>query len=162
MKISKYYFIVNICFLFLMVSCKEEGNKKIETATITFQKEGTLSIRNVKTDSASIKIDIEIAESPYEIQTGLMYRDTMEEKEGMLFIFQEMSMHSFYMKNTKIALDLIFIDDQLKIASIHKNAKPMDESPLPSKVPVQYVLEINAGLADKWSLEIGDSITYAK
>ncbi len=145
-----------------MVSCKEEGNKKIETATITFQKEGTLSIRNVKTDSASIKIDIEIAESPYEIQTGLMYRDTMEEKEGMLFIFQEMSMHSFYMKNTKIALDLIFIDDQLKIASIHKNAKPMDESPLPSKVPVQYVLEINAGLADKWSLEIGDSITYAK
>jgi len=91
-----------------------------------------------------------------------MYRNAMEMNQGMLFIFDDVSMHYFYMKNTQIPLDLIYLDEKRRIASFQKNAQPMNENSLSSKVPVKYVLEINAGLADKWSLAVGDSITYHK
>jgi hypothetical protein len=54
------------------------------------------------------------------------------------------------------------MDDQMKIASFQKNAQPFDENSLSSKVPVKYVLEVNAGMTDKWSLAVGDSIVYMK
>ena len=152
-------FLVGLSVLF---SCKEDTKKVIKTEPITFTKEGTLSIFKQETDSLVTTLDIEIAESDYETQTGLMYRDAMEEHQGMLFIFPDVAMHSFYMKNTQISLDLIFIDDTLKIVSFKKNAQPMDESGLSSEVPVKYVLEINAGLAEKWSLETGDTIEFSR
>ncbi len=78
----------------------------------------------------------------------------------MLFVFEEEGPHSFYMKNTLIPLDIIFIDKDLKIVSIQRNASPLDESGIPSGGPVQYVLEINAGLSDLWGLGVGDHIRY--
>ncbi len=144
------------------LSCKEESKKVIKTAPIIFKKEGDLSIYRGKTDSLLIKMDIEIADTDYETQTGLMYRDAMEENQGMLFIFPEGKIHSFYMKNTEIPLDLIFIDDNLHIASFQKNAKPYDEVGLSSKVPVKYVLEINAGYSEKWGLDVNDSIAFKR
>jgi uncharacterized membrane protein (UPF0127 family) len=66
------------------------------------------------------------------------------------------------MKNTAFALDIIFIDEHLKIASFQKNAQPFNETGLSSKVPIKYVLEINAGLAEKWLLEVGDSIAFTR
>src|SRR5690606_12531797 len=99
-------------------------------------------------------------DTDYERETGLMYRSSMEPNQGMLFVFDDVSMHYFYMKNTEFPLDLIFVDDQMKIASFQKNARPMNENSLSSKVPVKYVLEVNAGMADKWSLAVGDPIIY--
>lgn len=148
--------------LFTIVGCKEKPVKIIERATATFSKEATLTITKAKDSTLALQLDIEIAETEYETQTGLMDRDSMEENQGMLFIFPDVSMHSFYMKNTKIALDLLYIDDNLKIVSFKKNAKPLDESSLSSEVPVQYVLEINAGLADKYGLEVGDRIQFER
>ena len=161
-KSIKLYIFLCIGFLALQTSCKEDGKKMIKTEPITFKKEGVLTIYKAETDSIIAKLDIEIAETDYETQTGLMYRDSMEENQGMFFIFPDVAMHSFYMKNTKIALDLVFIDQNLRIASFQENAEPLDETGLSSKVPVQYVLEINAGLAEKWLLEIGDRIEYTK
>ena len=66
------------------------------------------------------------------------------------------------MKNTKIPLDIIYIGDKLQIVSFQKNAKPFDETSLPSEAPAKYVLEINAGLSDEWQLEIGDKIDFIK
>jgi len=80
----------------------------------------------------------------------------------MFFIFPDVLFHSFYMKNTKIPLDLIFIDDKLRIASFKENAQPMDETGLSSEVPVQYVLELNAGQRKQYSLEIGDRIAFIR
>ena len=91
-----------------------------------------------------------------------MYRNSMEEKQGMLFIQDEFKVQNFYMKNTQISLDLIFIGENLKIVSFQENAKPYDESSLSSQVPAKYVLEVNAGLAEKWLLEVGDSISYTR
>ncbi|MFT6929967.1 MAG: uncharacterized membrane protein (UPF0127 family) [Sediminicola sp.] len=148
-------------FLFL-TSCKKEPRKALETTAITFTNEGKLSVFKKDRDSLITMMDIEIAESDYETATGLMYRKSMEEKQGMLFIFQDVAKHSFYMKNTEIPLDLIFIDENLTIVSFQKEAKPFDETSLSSEVSIKYVLEINAGLADKWILEVGDQITFER
>ncbi len=146
----------------LLYSCKEAPKEVVTTAPVTFSKEGTLLLYKQQTDTILASLDIEIAETEYETQTGLMYRDTMEDNQGMLFIFPEVAYHSFYMKNTKIALDIIYIDENLKIASIQKNAQPMDETSLSSGVPVQYVLEVNAGLTDAWKVTEGDRIVFQK
>lgn len=146
----------------LLYSCKEAPKEVVTTAPVTFSKEGTLLLYKQQTDTILASLDIEIAETEYETQTGLMYRDTMEDNQGMLFIFPEVAYHSFYMKNTKIALDIIYIDENLKIASIQKNAQPMDETSLSSGVPVQFVLEVNAGLTDAWKVTEGDRIVFQK
>jgi len=143
-------------------ACKTESKKEIKTKTITFTKEGELTISKPETDSIIARLDIEIAETDYETQTGLMYRESMEQSQGMLFIFPDVTHHSFYMKNTQFPLDIIYIDENLKIASFQKNAKPFDESGLPSDGPVKFVLEINAGLSDKWGLEVGDTVAYSR
>lgn len=152
-------FLAVLLFLF---SCKEEAKKTIKTEEVSFKKEGSLSIFKKQTDSIITSLDIEIAESDYETQTGLMYRRGMEQNQAMLFIFPDVAVHSFYMKNTEFALDIIYIDEKLQIASFQENAEPFNQSGLSSQVPIKYVLEVNAGLAEKWLLEIGDRITYIK
>jgi len=147
----------------IISSCKKEADKSI-TEEITFKKEGELSIYSLKDSipTLSTRLDIEIADNEYERQTGLMYRKTMEEKKGMLFISEKIKPQNFYMKNTLIPLDIIYIDDMFKIVSFQKNAKPLDKTSLPSGKPAKYILEINAGLSDKWNLKEGDSISLIK
>ncbi|MCK0145158.1 DUF192 domain-containing protein [Arenibacter sp. F26102] len=161
MRNNKIYLVL-VVILIIQLSCKEETKKAIETAPVTFKKEGKLSILKNESDSLIVNLDIEIADTDYERETGLMYRSSMEPDQGMLFVFDDVSMHYFYMKNTEFPLDLIFIDDQMKIASLQKNAQPLNENSLSSKVPVKYVLEVISGMSDKWSLELGDSISYEK
>lgn len=144
------------------ISCKEESKKIVTTAPITFTKEGSLSVYKQETDSLLVQIDIEIAETEYETQTGLMYRNSMEDRQGMLFIFPEVAYHSFYMKNTKFPLDIIYVDDQLKVVNIIKNAQPLNEASLPSSAPVKYVLEVKGGLSAKWSIAAADSIAFKR
>ena len=157
--IRKFFFVFG-CLLFI-ASCKEKSSSEsIKTQEITFTKEGTLTI--LSKDTIIQKLAIEFAETDYEVQTGLMYRQSMANNQGMLFIFPDVAMHSFYMKNTQIPLDIVFIDEGLKIASFQKNATPFDESGLSSQVPVKYVLEINAGLADNLGLQVGDSIIFKR
>ncbi|MGC6431297.1 MAG: DUF192 domain-containing protein [Jejuia sp.] len=153
----------NILFLLLInlwfSSCKKE-TKVIKQTEVSFTKEGELSIFDSKSDSLKVKLDIEIADTDFDIQTGLMYRNSMENNQGMLFIFEEESPRYFYMKNTKIPLDIIYIDASQHIVSSQKKAKPFDETSLPSNKPAKYVLEVNAGLFDTWQLKIGDSLSF--
>ena len=114
----------------------------------------------VGSDSIVATLDIEIADTEYKTQTGLMYRNSMEKNQAMLFVFQTEERRSFYMKNTEIPLDIIYFNSEKKLMSIQKNAKPHDESSLPSESESQYVLEVNAGLSDKWNLEKGDSFEF--
>jgi len=158
MLLRNFLILSLLCFL-LSTACKEE-KRVVKTETIDFTKEGELSLFKANTDSLLAQIDIEIADTEYETQTGLMYRTGMEDNQGMLFVFKEPAYHSFYMKNTKFSIDIIFIDADMRIASFKERAKPLDEGGLNSEVPVQYVLEVNAGLAEQWQLEIGDRISY--
>ncbi|MGB5781713.1 MAG: DUF192 domain-containing protein [Eudoraea sp.] len=162
MKTLKIYGISLILALVTLNGCKDDQKKVVKTEPVTFTKEGELTIFRQQSDSVIIKYNIEIAESDYETQTGLMYRESLEMDQGMFFIFPDVLYHSFYMKNTKIPLDLIFIDEELKIASYKENAQPLDETGLSSEVPVQYVLELNAGQRKQYALEVGDRIEYIR
>ncbi len=145
---------------FLFQNCKETTNQKSLTKTVNFTKEGELRLKKSTSDSLIKTLDLEFAESDYETQTGLMYRQSMEDQQAMLFIFKDEQPRSFYMKNTEFALDIIYINSDKKIVSIQKNAKPYDKSSLSSNAPAMYVLEINGGLSDFWGLEIGDLIEW--
>jgi uncharacterized membrane protein (UPF0127 family) len=161
MNIHKSILLLGLTVLFL-ASCKEASKKTIKTEPILFKKEGELSIIKQKVDTLIATLNIELAESEYETETGLMYRDGMKAEEGMLFIFKDERLHNFYMKNTEFPLDIIFIDKNMKIASFQENAQPYSKTLLSSQVPIQYVLEVNAGLAEKWLLEIGDKVAFRK
>jgi uncharacterized membrane protein (UPF0127 family) len=158
LKIFIILFVTGIAFN----SCKEETKNVIKTEPVAFTKEGELRINKQKIDTLITQLDIEFAQTEYETQTGLMYRKGMEDHQGMLFIFDEERVHSFYMKNTEFPLDIIFIKADSTIASFQENAQPFNEAGLSSQVPIQYVLEVNAGLAKKWLLEVGDKIEYHK
>jgi len=145
------------------VSCKEkQKEEKVLTKEVKFTKEGQLTIKKAKTDSIIATLDIEFADDDYETQTGLMYRSSMAENRAMLFIFDDETPRSFYMKNTQFALDIIYLNGEKKIVSIQKDAKPLDESSLPSEENAKYVLEVNAGLSERWRLEKGDIIEFIK
>ncbi|WP_299796658.1 DUF192 domain-containing protein [uncultured Maribacter sp.] len=146
----------------LLFSCKEASKKTIATQSIDFTHEGDLSIFLNSSDTLKTKFNIEFAETDYETQTGLMYRKGMDSNQGMLFIFPDERMHSFYMKNTEFPLDIIYIKEDLRIASFQENAQPLNESGLTSQVPIKYVLEINGGLAQELGLSIGDSISFSR
>lgn len=153
-----------LCSL-LLFSCKEEDREpeKIETGeSFEFTKEGELSL--IKPDGDTIQeLDIEFAESQYEKETGLMYRESMEDNQGMLFIYQEEAPRSFYMKDTYIPLDIIFYAADSTAVSFQENAEPMNETSLSSGgEPAQFVLEINAGLVEEWNIEEGDKIYFVK
>ena len=144
---------------FIITSCKKE-KQNIKQTEITFTKEGELSIFDTQSDTLKVNLDIEVADTDFDIQTGLMYRDHMETKQGMLFVFEDEDQRFFYMKNTRIPLDIIYINSNEAIVSFQKNAKPFDESSLPSNEPAKYVLEINAGLVEDWGLQVGDSLSW--
>ncbi len=161
MKFLFQFFWISLGVLFF-VSCAEDQKRVIKTASIEFTKEGELTIYKGMSDSVITKYDIEIAESDYETQTGLMYRESMGTDEAMLFIFPTVEYHSFYMKNTTLPLDILFIDENLQIVSYRENAKPLDESGISSEFPIQYVLEVNAGQSQEHTISVGDRIVFKR
>ena len=104
---------------------------------------------------SSPQLRAELALSRSEQQLGLMYRKELGETEGMLFIFPEEEPRSFWMKNTYVELDIIYLDKDLKVVSISEKAVPLTETPRPSNRPAKYVLEVRGGSAAKWGISAG-------
>lgn len=157
--IKKTTFLSLLFAASLLVSCKDqpEASKEIITEPVVFKQEAEAYLTTTGGDTIQ-HLMLEIADDDYQRETGLMYRDSMEDDQGMLFIFDNEEPRGFYMKNTHIPLDLIFLNAQNKIVSITKNAKPQSLETILSEVPAQYVLEVNAGLSDQWNLAVGDSL----
>lgn len=154
--------LIFILLVGVLAACKEEGSKhqSIETEEIKFTKNGELTFLDEEGTERKT-VAIETAISDYEQQTGLMYRHEMEENQGMLFVYDdERPRPYFYMKNTYIGLDLIYISADKKIVDINRDAKPLDETTLHSEAPAKYVLEVRAGMANKWDLKIGDDLSF--
>ncbi len=134
---------------------------KFDNSAFTFTKHGELSF--LKKDGSFItKIDIEIANSDETRARGLMYRSSMKENHGMLFIFPREDYQSFWMKDTVIPLDMIFVNAKKEIVTIHKNTTPYSLKGYPSDKPAKYVIEVNAGFTDKYNIEIGDKIVWRR
>jgi uncharacterized protein len=125
-----------------------------------FVKEGELVFLGKNDDGQITKIDVEIADDPYKWERGLMYRHSMPEKAGMLFIFRSPQLLSFWMRDTLITLDIIFIDGSMRIVTIHKNTQPLSEKQLFSNVVVKYAVEVNAGFCDRYGIKKGDYIRF--
>jgi uncharacterized membrane protein (UPF0127 family) len=103
--------------------------------------------------------DVEIARTPEVQSKGLMFRESMPENHGMLFVFEGEQTRTFWMKNTLISLDMIFVSADNKVVDIKHNVPPCEEDPCPryeSVKPAMYVLEINGGLAEKKGIDIGN------
>lgn len=103
---------------------------------------------------------VELADAPKKQENGLMFRESLGENKGMLFIFENEGDYSFWMKNTKIPLDIIWIDKNGAVVYISKNNKQCADNFCPSirsDKNANYVLEVNGGEADRIGLKIGDS-----
>ncbi|MDP2966818.1 MAG: DUF192 domain-containing protein [bacterium] len=106
---------------------------------------------------------VELAITTQERTRGLMFREKLDLDKGMLFIFENGGEYSFWMKNTLIHLDIIWINKDKEVVFISKNTQPCKSDPCPTINPdkkAQYVLELNGGITDKIGLEVGDKIIF--
>ena len=126
-----------------------------------FVKEGELEFLSKDGKTIISKIDIEIADNTPERMQGLMYRKSMDENRGMLFVFQNNEQRGFYMKNTIIPLDIIFLDSAKQVLKIFKNTTPFSERTLESGMPAKFVVEVNAGYTDRYGIKDGDRIKFS-
>lgn len=104
------------------------------------------------------KFTLEVADEPAERELGLMMRDSMPSDHGMIFVFPHEDRLSFWMKNTRIPLDIIYVDQGGKIVSIHQ-MRPYELLGTPSDAPAKYAIELNKGMAAKLGLKPGDQLT---
>lgn len=114
----------------------------------------------LRADGQKIDLDVEIADTLESRTIGLMFRKSMPRNAGMLFLFEREEPRAFWMKNTLIPLDMIFVRSDGSIVNIAEKAIPHDETPVPSTGPAIAVLEINGGRAAELGLKAGDVIHY--
>ena len=106
------------------------------------------------------KLTIEIADNEAETTQGLMYRRTMPDSCGMVFIFADSQPRNFWMKNTYLPLDILFLDESKKIVTIQANRTPFSEEQSPSFENAKYVLEVNAGYCKRKGIEKGELVKW--
>lgn len=112
-------------------------------------------------DGKETSLSVQVAKTFKEREVGLMYRENMADEEGMVFLFEREEPLNFWMKNTLIPLDMIYMDKDWKVVSIQKNAQPCRVDPCvlyPSGESAQYVLEMNGGLSDKLGIQRGAAV----
>jgi uncharacterized protein len=162
-----YVLGILLLIFFHIYGCKTEEQEKFQKSSSPsfndpqFTKEGELTFFN-KNNKGIITIDIEIPDTPEEKRRGLMYRRLMAPTEGMFFINDMSKVHFFWMKNTYIPLDMIFVDRDMKIVEIEKNTTPLSEVLIAVPGEAQYTIEVNAGFCEQHGIKIGDSIKTIK
>jgi uncharacterized membrane protein (UPF0127 family) len=105
-------------------------------------------------------VNVELARTPDEQARGLMFRDRLADDAGMLFIFSQSSDHAFWMKNTLIPLDMIFIDEAGTVAGVVERAEPQTLTPRSVGAPSRYVLEVNGGWSAANGFGKGDRVRF--
>jgi uncharacterized protein len=104
--------------------------------------------------------DVEIVDTPESRQIGLMNRENLGDDEGMLFIFDSEGVYPFWMKNTLIPLDIIWINSEKEIVFIHENAEPLSLASINPGKNALYVLEINGGFARELGIGVGMKVEF--
>lgn len=127
----------------------------------------------IRGDFGTVRFRVVLAQTPQEQAQGLMNVPEMPRMAGMLFVYQQPTTVAFWMRNTLIPLDMLFVDETGVVVHIHENAVPLDETPVPQgfltnaagqPVPgisgIQYVLEINGGMSEQLGLSAGDEMRH--
>ncbi len=120
----------------------------------------SLETLEIASQSGVHSFSVEVVATEDERQKGLMFRKQLPEGKGMLFDFKVEAPVSFWMKNTYVPLDMIFIRSDGRIASIAENTEPLSERLIPSNGPVRGVLEVVAGTARKLGIRPGDRVAH--
>jgi uncharacterized membrane protein (UPF0127 family) len=115
---------------------------------------------DIETQAGTQHFKIEEAQTPAQMSQGLMYRRAMPADAGMLFEFPKVQVASFWMKNTLIPLDMLFIAPDGTIADYHERAVPLSEEAINSDQPVAAVLELNGGIIAKLGIKRGDHVVH--
>ena len=153
MKLTNYFF-PKFFFLFLYVVFLNKG--EVISENIKYANAVVIT-------SSGIQIPVEVADTIWKRRLGLGKRSHLKKNWGMLFVFDKLDTHNFWMKDMNFALDIIWLDNH-RIVHILENVKPLKsiERPpiLKPSVPANFVLEIAAGRANKLNLKKGDSISY--
>lgn len=127
---------------------------------IPFSTDGSLDF--LRDGKPLLTIDIEIADNDSSRMRGMMQRSSFPDKSGMLFIFPFERLQSFWMANTPIALDLLFVNSNKEIVYIHRYTKPLSPESVESDIPSQYVLELPAGFCDTYGIVESDRLTWTR
>lgn len=127
-----------------LAACSDEGQVVLKSAT------------------GEYTFNVEVVDTPETRAQGLMYRQDLADDAGMLFDFKESRPVSFWMRNTLIPLDMIFITADGVVQNIYVNAKPHDPTGIPSDGPVQFVLEIAGGRSVEIGLKAGDTVEHPR
>ena len=143
-----FFAMALICLTVPACRAEDQGAGQMEKITI------------LRADGQKVDLDVEIADTPELRTIGLMFRKSMPENAGMLFLFDREEPRAFWMKNTLIPLDMIFVRRDGSIVNIAEKAIPHNETPVPSTGPAIAVLEINGGRAAELGLKAGDIIHY--
>jgi uncharacterized protein len=111
-------------------------------------------------ENRELTFQVEVADTPAKRELGLQYRRDLDADRGMIFLFPSESHHSFWMKNTPIPLDMIFISSDRKIVGIVEQAVPFSTDSRSIPAASRFVLEINGGLVRRHGIKVGDSISF--
>jgi uncharacterized protein len=147
--------LVAVVLLAPLPACKSNGQ-----ATPTAAAPQSRATVTIDTGERQVGFSVELALTPAEQNRGLMFRQSLGAAEGMLFVFDQQSVHTFWMKNTLIPLDMLFIDKDRLIVGIVENAEPQTETGRSVGKPSQYVLEIGGGLSGKLGLRAGQLVNF--
>ncbi len=149
MKIEQY--IIVVAFVLLLAGL-------LATYVMNHASRGFANAIDIVTPSGHVFVSAEIVGTPGQWEQGLMFRKSLAENGGMLFVFPNEQARTFWMKNTMIPLDIIFIDSNSTIIDIKQNFAPCQKDPCETytSLPTQYVLEVNAGFVNRNNITIGD------
>ena len=150
-----------LCTALLMAGCGNKPQSQQKPISSMFQKEGTLTFLDNE-GNAVTTIDLEIADTPQDRETGMMGRPSLGEKNGMLFVFEQEQYLSFWMMNTLISLDMIFIDANSEIITIHRNTTPFSKESYSAEKLGLYVLEVNSGFCDRYGIVVGQKVEWKR
>ncbi|WP_445666004.1 DUF192 domain-containing protein [Fodinibius sp. AD559] len=151
--------ILSLSLLFLSCSEQEKTEDSTQNTGRTLTYEKSVAFLDTNADTLTT-IDVAIADSDKERNQGLMDVRNLPSDKGMLFIFDQNQPRSFWMANTPLSLDIMFVNADFEIVRIHKNAPPFSEKSFESEAPAKYVIETNGGFSILHDIQEGTSISF--
>lgn len=140
--------------LFVLAACAGAADgprEDVAPAAVTF----------APTEGVEINVAVEVADTPAERATGLMYRESLDPYRGMVFVFPSEQVLTFWMKNTYISLDMIFINHAMQVVGVVANAEPLTLDQRSVDAPSIYVVEVNGGFAAQHRIANGTTVRFS-
>jgi uncharacterized protein len=163
---NRQYYRMVLVFFFMEISLLSACTYQNETLQVnlpstSIRKDGTLNFVHLG-ESIKTSIAIEIADTPETQMKGLMGRSTLDDSSGMLFVFERLEPQKFWMKNTPVPLDIIFVGGDGCIVNIVESTPPLSNQSYWSKGPIKYVVEVRAGFAKRFQLDTDTCIQWQR